>query len=317
MIVIVGTGRWGGTEGQVHSYRMGEAGESFAHVSTLEAGSLSSFLAVDPTRRLAHVADEEARGVRSFSVAEDGTLGYRGDVPTAGHPVSIHLGDAAMYVASYVEGFVERLPLGTDGLPGAPTAQAAPGDKAHCASGSPFTDAVLVTATGSDRVVVYTPQLEPEHVLDVSGGPRHLAWHPTLPLVYVITEYTEELVVLEHAFGVLTEKARQSLRPPGWEGTGADVHVHSRGDLLVATLRHPDEEGQLATVRLDANGLPAGTAHQPSGGVVPRNATLVGDLLLVSHRVSGELQAFTRAGERWSPGARTTLASPFCVRTLP
>ncbi|MEO0324780.1 MAG: beta-propeller fold lactonase family protein [Myxococcota bacterium] len=317
MIVIVGTGRWGGTEGQLHSFRLDDAAGAFAPVSTLEAGSLSSFLAVDRARRLVHVADEEARGVRSFSVGEDGTLGYRGDVPTAGHPVSIHLGDAAMYVASYVEGLVERLPLGSDGLPGAPTAQASPGEKAHCASGSPFADTVLVTSTGSDRVVAYTPQLEPEHVLEVPGGPRHLAWHPALPLVYAVTEYTEELVVLEHAYGVLTERARQSLRPPGWEGTGADVHVHAGGELLVATLRHPDEEGQLATVGLDAEGMPTATTHQPSGGLVPRNATLAGDLLLVTHRVSGELQAFSRAGEGWARGSSTTLASPFCVRTLP
>ncbi|MEM6731348.1 MAG: beta-propeller fold lactonase family protein, partial [Myxococcota bacterium] len=278
----------------------------------MEAGSLSSFLAVDPGRRLAHVADEEARGIRSFTVGEDGALGYNGDVPTAGHPVSIHLGGSAMYVASYVEGVVERLPLGSDGLPGAPTAEASPGDKAHCASGSPHDDAILVTSTGSDRVVVYTPQLEPEHVLEVSGGPRHLAWHPTLPLVYVITEYTEELVVLEHALGVLTEKARRSLRPEGWKGTGADVHVHATGDFLVATLRHPEKEGLLATVRLDEEGLPASLAHQPSGGLVPRNATLVDDLLLVTHRVSGELQAFRRAAEGWERGAMTTLASPFC-----
>ncbi|MEM1415928.1 MAG: beta-propeller fold lactonase family protein [Myxococcota bacterium] len=314
MQLIVGSGTPGGTDGRLRTFAFD--GATFTPAGEAPAGALASFLALDAEHGLVHVADEEARGVHSFGLAADGALEARGETPTQGHGVSLLVGNAALYVSSYLEGGVERLPLGNDGMPSAPTASVKAGDKAHGVFAAPGGQALLVTLTGSDRVAVYSPLLELRGDIEVTGGPRHLAVHPSLPRAYVITEYTEELVTLGWADEALEVLDRRSLRPAGWQGTGADIHVHASGELLVTTLRQPDAEGQLATVALDAAGTPGELAHRASGGVIPRNATLVGDHLFVAHRISGDVRAFRRQGLGWDELAHVDVPAAYCVRAL-
>ena len=75
------------------------------------------------------------------------------------------------------------------------------------------------------------------------SGPRHPAWHPHRPLLYVCAELDSTLTVLAlDAAAGLTPQARASTLPPGFRGENAtaDVHVHPSGRFAYVSNRGHD-----------------------------------------------------------------------------
>src|SRR5437899_10104889 len=75
------------------------------------------------------------------------------------------------------------------------------------------------------------------------AGPRHLAFHPTLPLVFVANELDSTVATMrfDSARGTLSPQSTLSTVPAGWTGGGtnypADIHVAASGRTLYVSNR--------------------------------------------------------------------------------
>lgn len=132
----------------------------------------------------------------------------------------------------------------------------------------------LVPNTNSDVVQQYDFAADtgvltrntPDEVTVPSGtGPRHLVFHPTLDLVYVVNEHADSVTrfAFDPTEGTLTSIDTVTTLPSGFPGasnTCADIHVHPSGEFLYASNRGHDS---IAIFTLDAEGAmtPAGHAE--------------------------------------------------------
>jgi 6-phosphogluconolactonase len=111
-------------------------------------------------------------------------------------------------------------------------------------------------------------------------GPRHLDFHPTRPLLYVLMERGNELFTYQQHEGTLTEMSRTttlrdpSLRFPA-QRAGA-IHVHPNGRWLYATNRNTEGgENTVAVFDVDPmTGEPTLVQHVESRGLEPRTFTI-------------------------------------------
>src|SRR5204862_6048537 len=121
---------------------------------------------------------------------------------------------------------------------------------AHCVRPDPSNRFVLEADLGVDRVFVYRLDLdgkalrhieEGDAVMRPGAGPRHLAFHPPLPLVFVANELDSTVATLrfDSARGALSLLDARSPLPAGWNGTNcpADIHVASSGRTLYVSNR--------------------------------------------------------------------------------
>src|SRR6185436_310256 len=170
--------------------------------------------------------------------------------------VSVDRSGQVVLVANYNGGSVALFPVQPDGslAPAAqvvqhegtgPNAERQEAPHAHCILADPSDRFVLATDLGADRVFVYgldVPGKSLRHieaddaVMRAAAGPRHIAFHPSLPLVFVANELDSTVATLrfDAERGALSQLGVQSTVPSGWTGTNypADIHVASSGRTL-------------------------------------------------------------------------------------
>ena len=157
------------------------------------------------------------------------------------------------------------------------------------------------------------------------SGPRHIAFHPTLPLVFIANELDSTVATLsfDRERGTLGPSPRDihSTVPEGWTGRNypADIHFASSGRTLYVSNRG---HNSLAVFSV-AESTGALTLDQviATGGDWPRNFTLdpSGRWLLVANQRSDSVVVFERdpATGRLTPTKeRIAVKSPVCVRFL-
>lgn len=120
------------------------------------------------------------------------------------------------------------------------------------------------------------------------SGPRHLAFHPDLPLAYLVSELAATLTVLHVGPGELRAGTVLPL-PSGGETLGGAIAIDAAGTRLHATSRGPD---RIATYALDQAGEPRLIATVPSGGASPRHLCLTPQHLLCANEQAGSLAIF-------------------------
>ena len=126
-------------------------------------------------------------------------------------------------------------------------------------------------------------------------GPRHLVFHPTLDILYVVNEHADSVTrfAFDATDGTLSELDMVTTLPSGVSGgmnTCADIHVHPSGAFLYASNRGHDS---IAIFTLDAEGAmtPAGHADtEPT----PREFGLdpFGEYLFVAGQGSGRVASY-------------------------
>ena len=188
----------------------------------------------------------------------------------------------------------------------------------------------LAADLGLDRVMLYrldasagSLQRVPEGdvALSPGAGPRHIAFHPKLPLVYVVGELDSTVTTLrfDSEAGRLTKLDSRSSLPTGWSGKSyaADIHVAPSGDVLYVSNRGHDS---IAAFSIDA-ASGALTLEQTiaTGGAWPRNFTLdpTGRWLLVANQNSNSIVVLARdphSGRLSSTSQRLDIPSPVCLR---
>ncbi len=301
----------------------------------IRAGQCPSFVAFHPARPLAYAIDEMGATVRSFAVGDDGTLRQIGCVESGGAGpayVSIDRAGSFAFVANYAGGTVAVFAISESGALQPPTQVVKAGKNPHSIAADVENRRVSVPVLGEDVVLQYAfdpargllePALVPRTHAPAGTGPRHIDFHPTLPVAYVVHEHSSELT----AYGVGADGGFEELvtcstlpgaRPhPG--NTGSDVHVAPSGRFVYASNRGHDS---IAIFELDACGLPAPLAHAPTLGSTPRNFCLIdeGALLLVANLRSDSVTTFTVDAETGALSALATtrgIPKPFWIGARP
>jgi 6-phosphogluconolactonase len=302
--------------------------------SETQAGQCPSFLAFHPELPLAYAVDEDAAVVRSFAIGVGGALQQIGSVDSGGAGpayISIDRAGKHAFVANYGGGTVAVLAISETGALRSPTQVVEAGKHPHAIAADVENRRVSVPVLGEDAVLQYAfdpargllePALVPRTNAPAGAGPRHIDFHPTLPVAYVVHEHSSELTAYAVAADGFTQLVTCSTLPGGLPfagNTGSDVHVAPSGRFVYASNRGHDS---IAVFELDARGLPSPTAHAATLGSTPRNFCLLGDgaLLLVANLRSDSVTTFAvdAATGALSPLATTKgIERPFWIGAPP
>jgi len=285
-------------------------------------------------------------GVVAFRVdPASGALTRLGDV-RAGGGGTTHLAfdrrSSTLITANYGGASSASIPVGADGVPGAPTSilhmtgsgphrrQAAP--HPHGAWIDPAGRFALMADLGADRVwilpfdsaaqkyAVADPAAHAPYVSPPGSGPRHLAAHPDGRTLYLICELTAEIHTLgwDARAGVLTHRQTVSLNSPGFTGagSGAEIAVSRDGRFVYASNRG---ENSLVVFAVDRR-TRALTQIQslPSGGDKPWHFAIHpnGRWLLVANRDANAIRVFAvdpRSGRLTDTGRSLSSPTPVHV----
>jgi len=336
----------------IYLIRMDRRSGKLRRVGSVNAGANPSFLAIHPNGRVLYAVNElekyngrKTGAVSAFAIARDtGVLTRRNEQPSEGGApcfVSVDRSGRVVLVANYVGGNVALLPIQANGslAPAAhvvqhrgtgPNAARQEAAHAHCIVADPSNRFVLAADLGVDRVFVYRLDLDGKSlrhiesgdaVMRPGAGPRHIAFHPTLPLVFVANELDSTVSTLrfDAERGALFPLDTRSTVPAGWTGTNypADIHVASTGRTLYVSNRG---HNSIAVFSVAAStGALALEQAVSTEGDWPRNFSLdpTGRWLLVANQRSDSIVVFGRDQEsgRLTPThQRISLPSPVCLR---
>lgn len=236
----------------------------------------------------------------SQGAVEAARVGSGGDGPCA---LAIDPAAGLLAVANY-DGSTTGLLRLNDGLPaGAPLIHHHIGrgpvadrqDRPHphwC--GFTVDGTLYVADLGADRVLALVAGqagklegLRTAYAAPAGSGPRQMAFHPDLAVVYLVSELESTLTVLRRQpSGLLAAEAIHSTLPAGISAEtlgGAIAFDAARGRLYVSNRGHDS----IATFAIDAEGRARRIGCCPSGGHSPRFILIDGDYLLVAHEEAG------------------------------
>src|SRR5882762_1730949 len=237
----------------IYLVRMDRRSGELVRVGAANAGANPSFLSMHPNGRMLYAVNEVEHGaVSAFAIAGgSGELTRRGEQPSAGAApcyVSVDSSGRAVLVANYDGGSVALLSIQMDGTLApahmikhtgkGPNAERQQAPHAHCILPDPSNRFALAADLGADRVFVYRLDLEGrslrhieegDAVMRAGAGPRHLAFHPRLPLVFVANELDSTVATLRFnsELGKLSPLNTGSTVPAGWTGGGTNTRPTS------------------------------------------------------------------------------------------
>ena len=330
----------------VYLVRMDRRSGELINVGAADAGPNPSFVAIHPSGKTLYAVNELDQGAVTALTIDGATGGLtklNAQSSHGGAPcyVSVDRRGRVALVANYATGSVALLPLQADGALAAaaavdqhagtgPNAERQEGPHAHSILPDPSNRFLLSADLGADRVLVYRLDNEAKSLRQVDGGaavmrpgagPRHIAFHPTLPLVFVSNELDSTVATLrfDAERGALTLLGAVSTVPSGWSGTNypADIHIAGSGRSLYVSNR-----GHNSIAMFTVTGSSGALALEQvisTEGDWPRNFSLdpTERWLLVANQRSDSIIVFSRDPKNGSlthSGQRIAIPSPVCLR---
>jgi 6-phosphogluconolactonase len=245
-----------------------------------------------------------------------------------------------LVVANYASGSVAVLPIAPDGslkdqhqlvqLPGEPGPHKVEQQSSHPHDivFDPSGKFVLVPDKGLDRVFVFrfdgtTGKLSPTEQGSVksrpAAGSRHLAFHPKLPIVWVLNELDSTIATyrFDTARGTLTPAQVMSTLPSDFTGysTTSEIAVTPDGRFVYASNRGHDSVTIFAA---NPEGMLSVVGWQPTQGSTPRfigldpagrflQAANEGGDTIVTFRVDASSGKLTPTGQVVKAGSPVTI----------
>lgn len=289
-----------------------------------------SFVAVDAARRRLYAANElvsyrgrPAGALTAYAIQAEGGLQRLAQRSSGGPaPCYLSLDPAGRFalVANYNGGNVALLPLDSAGSLGRraclvqheghgphPERQEAP--HAHSIQMDPTNTWALAADLGVDRLIVYRVSASPLQLLahgqiplPPGSGPRHFAFHPHGPFLYVANELASTVSVFrfEAATGNAVALQTLSTLPAGFTApnTAADIHFEPGGRFLYVSNRGHDS---LAIFAAGPDGRLAPLGQQSTLGRTPRHFAILPDgrFLLAANQDSNHLVCFRLDASGW------------------
>lgn len=303
----------------------------------------ASYLCFSPNGRYLYSVLEEKNykgrsggAVAAFAVEGEGRLSYINEGFTDGSSpchLSVSADGKILYVANYSSGSTtvfDLLPTGGIGLQrhlldhnnfGSPS-RAVPGRQdgphAHYVM-EMYADgkySLWLCDLGLDAILKLDESNEVmEHYQTSAGfGPRHLAFHPSLPKVYAVGELSCTVTEIGSVdeFSVLKEGDKSS--------TCAGIRITPKAKyLLVSNRENEKKAGSISILSLnDAGNITGLKKVIPSGGICPRDFDFnpAGDKLFVANQESDSVNVFDwseETGELVSDGVALTVQRPTCI----
>ena len=155
------------------------------------------------------------------------------------------------------------------------------------------------------------------------SGPRHIVFHPTLPLVYLISEMSGTIDAFhydEHS-GKLTpfQRVRTTTKSFNGDPGSADIHIRPDGKFLYASNR--GVSNTLAVYAIGKEGRLTNKQYISVNGKHPRNFAIdpTGRFLLVANRDTDNIVVFAIdpvTGLLKATGKEMQVPNPVCLKFL-
>ncbi len=323
---FVGTYTEGGSEG-IYSFALDPATGKLTDHGLAARSNNPSFLALTSNGKYLLAVHETKDGngssmgyIESFAVNKEGnTLISLSKVLSSGaHPcyVSVNKRNDVL-AANYTGGNVALFRLNESGrlsesldvqqhYGNGPNKTRQSEPHVHSAFFEPGSDRIFVPDLGIDQVSVYQIDKKTSKLVKAStpainlpegSGPRHLAFHPVLKVVYVVNELSSKVAVVGlNKDGSFTTVETVSALPDKYEkpNTCADIHISKDGRYLYASNRGLNS---IAIFSVDPKtGMIKLIGQESTRGETPRNFTLSpsGDFLLVANQTTQNIVSFRR-----------------------
>lgn len=270
-----------------------------------------TYLAISHTHQLAAVSKEDDHGGLTLFNIEDGQLSrvaHHHDTTAVPCYVAYNNSADVLLAANYHEGHVSLYKVADelqllDRVQHTGSSTHANQDHAHVH----FTDYtpdgrwMIVCDLGTDTVVTYQQngdkleEVARYHALEGSG-PRHISFHPTLNVAYIICELnaTIEVVHYDSATGTFSFMERHALTKGDEQKWGGAIHTTSDGQFVYATNRGYD---RIYVFKTDAeDGRLTLVADYSTFGSVARdfNFDATEQFIIIGHQESDNLTLYER-----------------------
>jgi 6-phosphogluconolactonase len=328
----------------IHVYRVDPATGAWTHVQHVGNLVNPSYLALSHDQRVLYSVHGDSDFATAFALdPKTGEAKPLGRAATGGkNGVRQALDPSGKYlvVANYSSGSVAVLPIGPDGalkdqhqlipLPGEPGPHKVEQQSSHPHDIvlDPSGRFVLVPDKGLDRVFVFrfdgaTGKLTPTEQGSVQSrpgaGPRHVAFHPKLPIVWVLNELNSTMATyrFDPESGSLKPLQVITTLPTDFTGnsTAAEIAVSPDGRFVYGSNRGHDS---VAIYTANAEGLLSPVGWQPTQGGGPRfigldpsghflNAANEQGDNVVTFKVDGTSGKLTPTGQNIKNGSPVTI----------
>jgi len=337
----------------IYIYNLDPATGELTHAATVSGtGTINpSFLALSPDRSCLYAVNEISgdKGphgiVSAFAIdPETRHLSYLNQQSTQGlAPCHISIEPEGRYclAANYETGSVCVLPVLEDGSLGeasdtvqfygsGPNPGRQEGAHAHMIVPDPNRNVILAVDLGTDRLMAFHLDLErgtldpadpPWIQMPPGSGPRHLAFHPHQPFMYVINELQSTVTVFHAAGNREIFEAVQTIStlPEDFKGqnlgaeimaapSGRYVYASNRGDNSLVIYSVDQETGRLSVI-----------GRELTQGIGPRHFTIdpSGGLLLVANQDTDTVVTFRvdqDSGMLTATGYAAKVPTPVCLQ---
>lgn len=277
--------------------------------------------------------------VVSFAIDAAGKLRKVSSAPAAGTSPAYVCADASgrhallvNYVNADARGNIRVYPIDSKGVLGdcsehieiddstGPNLERQDVSHPHMIVTTPDNRFAVVPDLGADKIYLYAldaarGKLQWSQALDLpaGAGPRHVAFHPTLPRMYGINELDSTIAAWSYdEQDNWTRLSIESTLPAGYQqpsgrpNTTADIHVHPNGGFLYGSNRGHDS---IVIYRLDTDGLPRFIGTESTRGAWPRAFMIDprGQYLVVGNRHTDNAAVFSIDAETGQLTFRSSL----------
>ncbi|WP_053220148.1 lactonase family protein [Virgibacillus senegalensis] len=286
--------------------------------------------------------EEKGGGAAAYAIGENGTLSLVNKQVSEGAApchISIDRSNKQLVTANYHKGTVDAYTVD----PETGAIEPASSSVEHAGSGpherqekphvhfsgyTPDEQYVIVVDLGSDTIKTYTineKKLEEINSFSTKpgSGPRHIVFHPNGKYAYVMTELSNEVIVLayDQTNGSFTQLQSIYTIPDDFteNSQGSAIHISSDGRFVYAGNRGHDSIA-LFEVKEDGAAL-SFVEHYSTEGGWPRDFSLdpSEQYLLASNQNSSNLTLFTRdpeTGKLELKQKNVTVPNPVCIKFL-
>jgi 6-phosphogluconolactonase len=330
-----------GYDASIRIFKLDMTSGALMPQGTASGGDSPSYLSWDPARKHLYALNEldPAGRVRSYSInGSTGGLTPINDVPSGGSGpahLSVHNSGRWVLVSHYTDGWVTVLPVMANGALGATPAdrQQPVNLNAHMIVSDSSGSFVFVPCTGPKLVLQFlfnaesgklTPNMPASVPAAAGAQPRHIAFHPSSPLAYVVNEAGASVTsfAYDKQSGKLSAPETTSAIPAGTSGNGSNVVVHPSGRFVYASMRAQNSIA-LFNVNPDTGRLTL-VANNNGNGMVktPWDFTVdpSGTFLLVANNAGNTVIVFRinqTDGKLTLVGSPTSAPSPTFVGVMP